>query len=167
MIAAGQRVAVASAGSVTKLGVLGAADGWGAQGTATLNYTDGSQQSITLGFTDWTRAGGQIPVQYGNTIAAQMPYSNKGSGERENVPTYVFAATFQLQAGKTVESGAADACTSMRSALADVRTYMEKMRLINERETDHGRSPSKVTVTRRRTAASERKLPAAIRACTQ
>ncbi|MFC0111648.1 hypothetical protein [Kibdelosporangium aridum] len=31
----------------------------------------------------------------------------------------------------------------------------------------HGRSPSKVTVTRRRTAASERKLPAAIRACTQ
>ncbi|SMD25173.1 GH92 family glycosyl hydrolase [Kibdelosporangium aridum] len=104
MIAAGQRIAVASAGSVTKLGVLGAADGWGAQGPATINYTDGSQQSITLGFTDWTRAGGQIPVQYGNTIAAQMPYRNKGSGERENVPTYVFAATFQLQAGKTVES---------------------------------------------------------------
>jgi len=106
MIAAGQTVTVAQSGTPTKAGVLGAADGWGGSGTATINYADGSQQQVTLGFTDWTRAGGQLPVAYGNTVAAQMPYRNYtiwGGGQDYTI-TYVFAATFTLQPGKSVQS---------------------------------------------------------------
>jgi len=106
MIAAGQTIAVTPVASTTKLGLLGAADGWGASGVATINYADGTRQQVTLGFTDWTRAGGQLPISYGNTVAAQLPYRNYAiwGGGKETVATYVFAATFALLPGKTVQS---------------------------------------------------------------
>jgi predicted alpha-1,2-mannosidase len=105
-IAAGQTIAVTPVQTATRVGLLGAADGWGSTGTATIDHTDGTRQEVTLGFTDWTRANGQQPVGHGNTVAAQMPYRNFTiwGGGHDRIPTYVFAATFTLQPGKTIRS---------------------------------------------------------------
>ena len=106
IVAAGQTLAITPAPSATRLGLLGAADGWGATGEATLEYADGTRQPVPLGFTDWSRAGGQQPVGHGNTVVAQLPYCNFTiwGGGRDPVPTYVFAATFPLLTGKTLRS---------------------------------------------------------------
>jgi predicted alpha-1,2-mannosidase len=113
-VAAGQTIPVAPGAAATRVGLLGAADGWGSSGTATVDYTDGTRQEVTLGFTDWTRANGQVPVQYGNTVVAQLPYRNFTiwGGGRDPTPTYVFAATFPLLAGKTVRSVTLPATTN-------------------------------------------------------
>jgi len=106
IVAAGQTLAVAPAPAATKVGLLGAADKGAASGPATINYTDGTRDQVTLGFTDWTRQGGQSAIGYGNTVAAQMPYRNftVWGGGQEPITTYVFAATFTLQPGKTIGS---------------------------------------------------------------
>jgi predicted alpha-1,2-mannosidase len=105
-VAAGQSISVTPVTGATKVGLLGAADGWGSTGTATLEYTDGTRQQVALGFTDWTRANGQVPVQHANTIAAQLPYRNFTiwGGGRDPIPTYVFAATFPLSPGKSIRT---------------------------------------------------------------
>jgi hypothetical protein len=105
-IAAGQTIVVTPAPTATRVGLLGAADGWGSTGTATIDHTDGTRQEVTLGFTDWTRANGQLPIGHGNTVAAQMPYRNFTiwGGGHDRIPTYVFAATLTLQPGKTIRS---------------------------------------------------------------
>jgi predicted alpha-1,2-mannosidase len=113
-VAAGQTIDLAPAAGATRVGLLGAADGWGSTGTATIDYTDGTRQPVTLGFTDWTRAHGQQPVGHGNTVVAQMPYRNFTiwGGGRDPVPTYVFAATFAVLPGKTVRSVTLPATTA-------------------------------------------------------
>jgi predicted alpha-1,2-mannosidase len=105
-VAAGQTIPVTAPAGATRVGLLGAADGWGSTGQATIDYTDGTRQQVTLGFTDWTRANGQTPIQHGNTVAAQLPYRNYTiwGGGRDPTPTYVFAATFALTPGKTVRA---------------------------------------------------------------
>jgi uncharacterized protein (TIGR03382 family) len=42
-------------------------------GAATVTYTDGSTQAVTLGLSDWTLAGGGSQPGFGNTVAATMP----------------------------------------------------------------------------------------------
>jgi hypothetical protein len=106
IVAAGQTLAVTAPTGATRVGLLGAADGWGASGQATIDYADGTQQPIALGFTDWTRANGQVPVQHGNTVVARLPYRNYTiwGGGRDPTVTYVFAATVDLTPGKTIRS---------------------------------------------------------------
>jgi lysophospholipase L1-like esterase len=100
VLAAGQTVLLAPTAGATTLGILGSAT-WGpSQGTATITYTDGSTQTFTLGFSDWTLAGGLLP---GDTEVAHMPYRNSPAGA-SNFATYLFTATVALQAGKTAQS---------------------------------------------------------------
>ena len=112
-VAAGQVIPLAS-GTATRVGLLGAADGWGSTGTATIEYTDGTRQQVALGFTDWTRANGQLPIEHGNTVVAQLPYRNYTiwGGGRDPTPTYVFAATFPLTPGKAIRSVTLPATTN-------------------------------------------------------
>jgi predicted alpha-1,2-mannosidase len=88
--------------SATALSLLGCGTNGNATGTVTITYTDGSTQTASIGFGDWTLGGGSEGLQYGNTAAAQMPYRNSTSGT-DTVVTYVFAtAPIPLQPGKQI-----------------------------------------------------------------
>src|SRR5262249_28458903 len=76
-----------------------------ARGDFPVTYTDGSTQQVRLGLTDWTRYGGKSPVAFGNTTVATLPYRlGAGNGAIDQTTTYVFAATANVDAGKTVRS---------------------------------------------------------------
>lgn len=105
-VAQGQSIPVAAVAGATKVGVLGAGEGWptGVSGTATLVYTDGTRQSVVLGFTDWTRGGGSEAIGHGNTVVAQMTYRNWMPVGKQQIATYVFAKTLPLLAGKSLQT---------------------------------------------------------------
>ena len=89
----------------TSIAFLGSATNGPSSGTAVVNYTDGTTQSVTLSFSDWTLNGGGASVQSGNTIAATTSYRNSQSGTADQVKTYLFAsAPVNLASGKTVAS---------------------------------------------------------------
>ena len=104
--AGGQTVPLVADPGATRIGVLGSASNAdpGAQGTATVTYTDGSTSTVTLGLSDWTLGAGAHDPSYGNAVVAQTPYRDTTNGDRQTVDTFVFAATGDLTAGKTVQS---------------------------------------------------------------
>ena len=85
------------------LGFLGAAASGASSGTATITYTDGSTQTFTLAFSDWTLGGGTQKLLPGEYIAAKMPYRNSATGV-DHATTYVFFTAVALAAGKTAQS---------------------------------------------------------------
>jgi hypothetical protein len=102
-LANGQTVAVSGSGSSGSIAFLGSATNGPSTGTATVNFTDGTSQSVTLSFSDWTLNGGTASVQAGNTVAITTPYRNTGSGGKDTVTTNVFATSpVSLPSGKTV-----------------------------------------------------------------
>jgi hypothetical protein len=101
--AVGQTVAVS--GSSGTIAFLGAATNGPSTGTATVNFTDGTSQSVTLSFSDWTLNAGGAFVQSGNTKAITTSYRDTTSGGQDSVSTYVFATSpISLTSGKTVAS---------------------------------------------------------------
>jgi hypothetical protein len=98
--AAGQTISVPPVAGATELGVIGSATNGPSSGTMTITYTDGTSQSVTLGFTDWTAGS----ASFGNGIAASMPYRNSADGSSQQIATKVFTTNIPLQAGKTVAS---------------------------------------------------------------
>jgi predicted alpha-1,2-mannosidase len=102
--AGGQTIKVLPVSGATKIGFLGSATNGPSQGTATITYTDGTSQQVTLGFSDWTlNANGSAP-SFGNQEVAQTPYRNSTSGTSQTVDTYLLNADFPVAAGKTVQS---------------------------------------------------------------
>ncbi len=75
----------------TKLSFIGSAVNGNQQGTATLNFSDGTTQPVDLSFSDWTLGGGGDTVHFGNLIVATTPYRNESGGGRDNVTTHIFA----------------------------------------------------------------------------
>jgi Glycosyl hydrolases family 18 len=99
--ASGQTVAVS--GSSGSIAFLGAATNGPSTGTATVNFTDGTSQSVTLSFSDWTLNAGGVSVQSGNTTAITTSYRDTTSGGQDSVTTYVFATSpVSLTSGKTI-----------------------------------------------------------------
>jgi hypothetical protein len=101
--AVGQKLPVTPIASAKTLAFLGAATNGAQSGTAIITYTDGSTQSFTLSFSDWTLGGGASAPIAGNLIAVKSPYRNT-SGGKETVQTDVFYADVALQPGKTIQS---------------------------------------------------------------
>lgn len=101
--AAGQVIPVTSSGGATTLAFLGAADHGTHSGSIVVTYSDNTQQTFTLAFSDWTLDGGASAPLANNQIAFTMPYRNS-SGGRENVTTYVYYTQFTIASGKTVKS---------------------------------------------------------------
>ena len=79
---------------------MGSASNGPSSGPLTITYTDGTTQSATLGFTDWTSGS----PSFGNGIAAAMPYRNSASGTSQQLGTKVYTTNIALQPGKTVAS---------------------------------------------------------------
>ena len=87
----------------TTIGFLGSATNGPSTGHLTIHYTDGSSQTVTLGFSDWTLNANARAV-LGNVEVADTPYRNSVGGTSQTVDTYLLSAGFPLTAGKTVES---------------------------------------------------------------
>nr|BBH94366.1 hypothetical protein KTA_25650 [Thermogemmatispora argillosa] len=103
-IACGQTLPVAPQKNASLLAFLGAASGGPSYGTAYVNYSDGSRQAFTLGFSDWTLNDGKASrPSFGNGIFVVLPYRNQPTGQ-EPVKTYIFYAEVALQSGKSVKS---------------------------------------------------------------
>jgi hypothetical protein len=100
LIAAGQVISVPPVAGASELGVMGSASNGPSSGPLTITYTDGTTQSATLGFTDWTSGS----PSFGNGTAAAMPYRNSASGTSQQLGTKVFTTSIALQPGKTVAS---------------------------------------------------------------
>ncbi|MEV0799585.1 GH92 family glycosyl hydrolase [Kribbella sp. NPDC050281] len=75
----------------TKLSFVGSAVNGNQEGTATLNYADGTTSQLDLSFSDWTLGGGGDTVHFGNVIVATTPYRNESGGGRDDVTTHIFA----------------------------------------------------------------------------
>ncbi len=107
----GQVLPVTPVPNASILAFLGSADHGPSSGTSTITYTDGTTQQFTLGFSDWTLNGGNTTaLAFGNTIAYTSQYRNRPNGV-ENVKTYVFYVSVNLQTGKTVRSVTLPAAT--------------------------------------------------------
>jgi hypothetical protein len=99
--------------TATKLELVGSATNGNTSGTLTVTYTDGTTQSATIGFSDWTLGGGGGSLAFGNTLVVSTPYRNMTSGGNQQIGTDLFAtAPVALTAGKTVQSVTLPASTS-------------------------------------------------------
>jgi hypothetical protein len=100
LIAAGQMITVPPVAGATELGVLGSASNGPSSGSLTITYTDGTTQSATLGFSDWTSGS----PSFGNGTVVTTPYRNSASGTSQQLDTKVFTTSIALQPGKTIVS---------------------------------------------------------------
>ncbi|WP_328874375.1 GH92 family glycosyl hydrolase [Streptomyces sp. NBC_00287] len=92
-------------GNSGQLSFVGSAVNGSRQSEATVTYTDGTTDTIPLGFTDWTIGGGSGSIQYGNEVVARTAYRNVAGADRDPVATYVFATRpFTAPEGKTIAS---------------------------------------------------------------
>ena len=104
-VANGQTIAVTPVSAATTLAFLGAASSGSASGTATITYTDGSTQTFTLGFSDWTLGGaGTDAPSFGNLVVATTAYRNTPAGTQAAHKPVVLYADVTLQSGKTLKS---------------------------------------------------------------
>ena len=105
--AAGQTIPVAFPPGTTSIGLLGSAidaGSGGATGTLTVTYTDGSTQQIPVAFSDWTLGAGAYTLLPSDTIVAKTPYRDLIDGVSQPVPSYIYATSAALEAGKTAAS---------------------------------------------------------------
>lgn len=88
----------------TQISFLGAASGSDGSVPLAITYADGSTQTATLGFGDWTLAAGAESPRFGNVIAATTPHRNTPGGPQA-VKTFLFAtAPIPLSPGKAITS---------------------------------------------------------------
>lgn len=97
--ASGQVIPISSLPGAATIGFLGASTFGSSSGTAILTYTDGTTQTFTLGFTDWTSSN----VQFGNQQLVKLNVINTRRGTRPG-SYYLYSTTTGLQAGKTLQS---------------------------------------------------------------
>ncbi|HEX4204639.1 MAG TPA: hypothetical protein VHZ51_10690 [Ktedonobacteraceae bacterium] len=101
-LADGQEIPVSGNGPV--LGLLGASANGSASGTARMNFSDGTQQSFPLAFSDWTLLGGKAQPLANTSVAVSTPYRNMARGYRQNISTYIFYTGVNVPDGKTLKS---------------------------------------------------------------
>ncbi|SEG06631.1 beta-glucosidase [Actinacidiphila yanglinensis] len=96
-IAGGQAVELTGTGG--KLGFVGTSDFGASSGSGTILYTDGTTQTYALALADWWGSS----ASQGSDIAATTPYINNAGGP-QNQTVHLYAATVNLQPGKTVQA---------------------------------------------------------------
>ncbi|HEY6541141.1 MAG TPA: hypothetical protein VIZ18_09395, partial [Ktedonobacteraceae bacterium] len=102
--AQGQVIPVTAANGATRLAFLGSAAFGPSTGTATITYTDGSTQTFTLAFSDWTLNGGGSTPLNGDQVVVALPYRNSLHGRQLDQMPEVFYTSVALQPGKTIKS---------------------------------------------------------------
>jgi hypothetical protein len=102
--AKGQTILITAVKRATTLAFLGSAAFGPSMGTATITSTDGSTQTFTLAFSDWTLNGGGSTPLNGDQVVQTMPYRNIPGGMQMDQMPNVFFTSVALQAGKTIQS---------------------------------------------------------------
>ena len=82
---------------------VGASTVGASTGTGFVRFSDGTAQTFTITFSDWTLGGGSQQIDPSDTIAVTTPYRNTGAG-RQTVNTYVFETIITVAPGKTIIS---------------------------------------------------------------
>jgi alpha-galactosidase len=100
IIAKGQTISY-SAVSRSYIGFLGASNGGDVSGTLTLNYSDGTSSTVTLGFPDWQSVN---PSAFGDTTAVVSTHANTQTKAQVSGNHLISQAKFALPAGKSVIS---------------------------------------------------------------
>lgn len=87
------------------LSFLGSSTNGPSSDTTIITDNDGTTQTATPGFSDWTLNAGSASLSYGNVMVCQMPYHNSTSSISQQVTTDVFtSASISLNTGKRVAS---------------------------------------------------------------
>jgi hypothetical protein len=102
VLAHGQTVTLATPVAGTALAFLGAAAHHEVLSSLTITFADGSTQTASLGFSDWTLNNGASRIDYGNQIVASLPYRNQSNGQRASGATYVYLQQIPLQSSKQI-----------------------------------------------------------------
>jgi alpha-galactosidase len=86
----------------TKLAFLGSSSGGDTSGTLTINYTDGTSSTTTLGFPNWITAN---PTAFGCSTAIDTLGRNSQTGpDQPNLHYIVSYCPISVTAGKTIKS---------------------------------------------------------------
>ena len=86
------------------LAFLGSASFGPSRGTGTITYSDGTTQSFTLAFSDWTLNGGGSTPLGADQVAVTLPYRNGLHGKQLDQMPEIFFTSVALQPGKTIMS---------------------------------------------------------------
>lgn len=100
IIAQGQTISYSAVGR-SYIGFLGASNNGDVSGTLTLNYSDGTSSTVTLGFPDWQSVN---PSAFGDTTAVVTTHGNTQTKAQVNGNHLISHAKFALPAGKSVTS---------------------------------------------------------------
>jgi alpha-galactosidase len=100
IVAQGQTLAYSAVGR-NFMGFLGASNGGDVSGTVTLNYSDGTSGTFTLGFPDWQTSN---PTAFGDTTAITLPRRNTQTQAQVSGTFVISHAKIPLPAGKSVVS---------------------------------------------------------------
>jgi predicted alpha-1,2-mannosidase len=104
LISVGQHIDVQATPGARRLGFLGAASQGPSSGQGELHYDDGTVQTFTLGFSDWTLNGGRSRPAFGNKTVVTLPFRLTRDGGREQVASHVFLTEIPLDSAKTLRS---------------------------------------------------------------
>ncbi|KQV12406.1 MULTISPECIES: glycoside hydrolase family 27 protein [unclassified Kitasatospora] len=86
----------------TKLAFLGSSSGGDTSGTLTVNYTDGTSSTTTLGFPNWVTSN---PTAFGCSTAVTTTGRNSPTGPDQPTTNYVVSyCPVSVTAGKTIKS---------------------------------------------------------------
>lgn len=100
IIAQGQSISYSAVGR-SYIGFLGASNGGDVSGTLTLNYSDGTSSTLSLGFPDWQSVN---PSAFGDTTAVVTTHANTQTKAQASGTHLISHAKFALPAGKSVVS---------------------------------------------------------------
>ncbi|GHO70984.1 hypothetical protein KSC_098760 [Ktedonobacter sp. SOSP1-52] len=102
-VANGQTIPVNGSFGSNYLTFLGSSTNGATSGTVTITYTDGTTDTGTLGFSDWTLNAGRVAPSFGNLTVSKTTYRNGPNG-KQSVNTYVFYTDIPINPKKTVLS---------------------------------------------------------------
>jgi hypothetical protein len=104
VVADGQVIPVTTGKGATMLAFLGSASFGPSRGTATITYADGTKQTFTLAFSDWTLNGGNSTPLGADQVVVTLPYRNSLRGRQLDQMPEVFFTSVALLPGKTIKS---------------------------------------------------------------
>jgi hypothetical protein len=116
-VAEGQSIDISGSGST--LGFLLSASYGPASGTATITYTDGSTQSVTLNAPDWFSTS----APSGGTVAVTSTYQNRQGNTTYAHTADLFAENFTLTSGKTIAKVTLPAGSALAAGTAAIHVF--------------------------------------------
>ena len=104
VVAHGQLFTIPAGQGATMLAFLGSATLFFSYCSGTIIYIDGTKQTFTLAFSDWTLNGGGSTPLSADQVVVTLPYRNTFGGKQLDQMPNIFFTSVALQPGKTIKS---------------------------------------------------------------